>query len=533
MANYIPFQPVIFSESLDACLANTNGFSMPVLLGDNTQFQFRIDACSSASDILLAGGAVVVGQNWSNNASTSTHTAGASGSLYYPTPFSSAGYYKIVVSVSGMTQGSLTVKVGLTVKGVITADGIYNYFQSGPIFGAGLTLFADSDFDGTVAYTPVFIMTKAMKVIVYNADGTQAAILENADGYFDFTGQYWTTTIDWGAIGLSYGCYYLGIADECLNTCSQLFLAGQDFYQESFWTNVVNNNITTQITLANQEWSYTSTSVTGTGTMTNNYDLCSGRTYVISYKIKSYSGDAAITIKCGTAAGTTRNGAGTFTDTIVSNGTGFTINITSSTNPSGFTIYDFSVTGIDAELTSDYVSNRFLYTDELSCTKMITAVCNENSFGMGFVNTGFIPRVRLESRLILSGYPQSRIKTKTSQGDKRVDYFEADKNWRLKIIRQPEHIMDYLSLLIGFDHWYIDNVEYFCAEDEFPEPRANKWFYLYDIDLDVQKKTLLLQNKNCDDNQENGVLSAASMETAGKVSMTTASGIQMTINIKQ
>jgi len=74
MANYIPFQPVIFDESLDSCLANTNGFSMPVLLGDNTQFQFRIDACSSASDILLAGGAVVVGQNWSNNSSTSTHT---------------------------------------------------------------------------------------------------------------------------------------------------------------------------------------------------------------------------------------------------------------------------------------------------------------------------------------------------------------------------------------------------------------------------------------------------------------------------
>lgn len=164
---------------------------------------------------------------------------------------------------------------------------------------------------------------------------------------------------------------------------------------------------------------------------------------------------------------------------------------------------------------------------------MITMVCDENSFGMGFVNTGFIPRARIESKLILSGYPQSRVITKTSQGVKRVDFFEADKNWRLKVIRQPEHIMDFLSLLIGADHWYIDDVEYFASEDEFAEPKSNKWFNLYDIDIECQKKTLLLQNKNCSDNKEEGVLSQAAMESYSGQNMTTGSGIQMTIESKQ
>lgn len=539
MANIINFQPVIFDESLDACLANTNGFSMPVLLGDNTQFQFSIDACSSASDIVDNGtfassSSWVVGTNWTIASNTAYHTAGASGNLYQAVPFSSSGYYKIIVTVSNMTSGSLTVKVGLTVKGTITANGTYEYWQSGPVFGTGLTFAASSDCQADINYVSVLYMNKYMKVVIYDAsDNSQAAILENADGYFDFQNQYWTTTINWGALGLSYGCYYIGVADECTNTCSQLYLAGQDFYEESFWTEAVNNNATTTLILLNNVWLYESTSVVGTGTLTANYAICSGRTYVVTYTLSGLAGNATATIKCGTSAGTTRSANGTYTDTIVSNGTTFSINFASSTNPSNFWISAMTVTGIDAELTTNYTSNRFLYTDNVNCSHMITMVCDENSFGMGFVNTGFIPRARIESKLILSGYPQSRVITKTSQGVKRVDFFEADKNWRLKVIRQPEHIMDFLSLLIGADHWYIDDVEYFASEDEFAEPKSNKWFNLYDIDIECQKKTLLLQNKNCSDNKEEGVLSQAAMESYSGQNMTTGSGIQMTIESKQ
>lgn len=539
MANIIPFQPVIFNESVDACLANTNGFSMPVLLGDNTQFQFSIDACSSASDIVdngsfASGASWVAGTNWTIASSRATHSSGASGNLYQAVPFSSSGYYKIIVTVVNMTSGSISVKVGLTVKGTITANGTYEYFQSGPVFGTGLTLAASSDCQAEVTFVSVLYMTKTMKVIIYNAsDNSQAAVLENADGYFNFTNQYWTTTIDWGALGLSYGCYYIGIADECENTCSQLYLAGQDFYEESFWAEAVNNNITTTLILLNNVWLYESTSVVGTGSLTANYAICAGRTYVVTYTLSGHAGDATCTIKCGTASGTTRNADGTYTDTIVSDGTAFSINFASTTNPSNFLISSLTVTGIDSELTTNYTSNRFLYTDNVLCSHMITMVCDENSFGMGFVNTGFIPRARVESKLILSGYPQSRVITKTSQGVKKVDFFEADKNWRLKVIRQPEHIMDFLSLLIGADHWYIDDVEYFASEDEFAEPQANKWFNLYDINIECQKKTLLLQNKNCNDNEENGVLGGEDVISESQSTVFSGSGIQVVVNAKQ
>ena len=178
----------------------------------------------------------------------------------------------------------------------------------------------------------------------------------------------------------------------------------------------------------------------------------------------------------------------------------------------------------------NFYSNHFLYTDSFNCSKMISAVCDENSFNMGFVNTGFIPRVRLESKIILSGYPQNRIMTRTSQGEKRIDYFESDKNWRLKILRQPEHIMDFLAVMIGFDHWYIDSVEYFASEDEFAEPKPNKFFNVYDIDIECQKKTLLLVNKNCNDNVENGELSAEQMVSEDGRDVVSASGISVVSN---
>ena len=534
MAEYIPFQPVIFDESVDECLLNTNGFSMPVQLGDNTQFQFKVDGCSSASDI-LSDSAWVLGTNWtSNGTGVYTHTAGAQGNLVNPVGFTSSGYYKIIITAGAMTSGTLTVKAGLTVKGTITANGTYEFFQSGPVLGSDLTLVANSDFQGQIGFVSVLLMNKKMKVIIYDAaDDSQAAILENADGYFDFTNQYWTTTIDWGALGLSYGCYYIGIADECLNTCSQLYLAGQGFYQSSFWTTAVNNNITTTLVLLNNVWLYESTSAVGTGTLTANYAICSGRTYTVSYTLEGHAGDATCQIKCGTASGTSRSANGSYTDTIVSDGTSFTINFASSTNPSNFWISDLVVEVIDADLTSDYVSNRFSYAETIDCTKMITAICNENSFNMGFVNTGFIPRVRVNSKLILDSYPQERVKTKTSQGFKRVDFFTGDKTWRLKIIRQPEYIMDFLSLLIGMDHWYIDDVEYFASEDELGEPRSNKWFNLYDLDIECQKKTLLLVNKNCNDNVEEGVLSAAQVVSSEQERVVSASGINIVINAKQ
>lgn len=536
MANIINFQPVIFDESLDACLANTNGFSMPVLLGDNTQFQFSIDACSSASDIVDNGtfassSSWVVGTNWAIASNTAYHTAGASGNLYQAVPFSSSGYYKIIVTVSNMTSGSLTVKVGLTVKGTITANGTYEYWQSGPVFGTGLTFAASSDCQADINYVSVLYMNKYMKVVIYDAsDNSQAAILENADGYFDFQNQYWTTTINWGALGLSYGCYYIGVADECTNTCSQLYLAGQDFYEESFWTQQEANST---LILLNNVWLYEGTSGASSAVLTANYNICSGRTYIVTYTLSGHAGNAVFQLDLGGATGVVRSANGTYTETIVSGGSSFNLTFASTINPSNFWISSLTVHGIDSELTANYISNRFLYTDNVNCSHMITMVCDENSFGMGFVNTGFIPRARIESKLILSGYPQSRVITKTSQGVKRVDFFEADKNWRLKVIRQPEHIMDFLSLLIGADHWYIDDVEYFASEDEFAEPKSNKWFNLYDIDIECQKKTLLLQNKNCSDNKEEGVLSQAAMESYSGQNMTTGSGIQMTIESKQ
>ena len=539
MAEYIPFQPVIFDESLDECLLNTSGYSMPVQAGDNTQFQLLIEPCASSPDIVTNGtfassSGWSLGSNWSIAANIARHTAGAGGTLTQNVPFTSSAFYEITVTFNNVTSGSCQVKCGLTTKGTVSANGTYTFNQDGLIFGSGLNFVASSDFQGDIVFVSCLVYNvNYLKVVIYNIDGTQAAVLDYSDGYFNVKAPYLTVTIDWDALGLSYGCYYIGVADDCLNTCSQLYIADQTFYNTNFWTRLVNNNATTTLTLSSNEWTYASTSVNGSGSLTSVGELCSGKSYLISYKLKGRIGNTSMTIKCGTQSGTTRTSSGVYTETIVSNGNSFSINFASTTNPSQWTIYDFSVIGLDSELTTDYVSNKFVYSADTNCTKMISAVCDENSFGMGFVNTGFIPRVRVESKLVLSGYPQERIKTKTSQGLKRVDFFSGDKNWRLRILRQPEHVMDFLALLIGFDHWYIDSVEYFAAEDEFAEPKPNKFFNVYDVDIECQKKTLLLQNKNCSDNIEVGSLTAQDVLTSSGGHLTTSTGLQVTLSSRQ
>jgi hypothetical protein len=512
---------------------------MPVQAGDNTQFQLLIEPCASSPDLVTNGtfassAGWTLGSNWSIAGNIARHTAGAGGTLTQNVPFTNSAFYEITVTFNNVTSGSCQVKCGLTTKGTVSADGTYTFNQDGLIFGSGLNFVASSDFQGDINFVSVLILNvNYLKVVIYNLDGTQAAILDYADGYFNVKAPYLTVTIDWDALGLSYGCYYIGVADDCLNTCSQLYIADQTFYNTDFWTKAVNNNITTTFTLLNNVWLYASTSVAGTGSLTSINTICSGKSYTVTYTLAGHAGNATFQVSLGGTTGISRNADGTYTETIVSGGTSFVLNFASTTNPSNFWVTDLIVTVIDSQLTTDYVSNKFVYSADTNCTKMISAVCDENSFGMGFVNTNFIPRVRVESKLILSGYPQERIKTKTSQGLKRVDFFSGDKNWRLRILRQPEHVMDFLALLIGFDHWYIDSVEYFAAEDEFAEPKANKFFNVYDIDIECQKKTLLLQNKNCSDNIEVGSLTAQDVMTSSGGHLTTSTGLQVTLSSRQ
>lgn len=536
MAEYIPFQPVIFDESLDECLLNTSGYSMPVQAGDNTQFQLLIEPCASSPDLVTNGtfassAGWTLGSNWSIAGNIARHTAGVGGTLTQNVPFTASGFYQITATFTNVTSGSCQVKAGLINKGTVSANGTYIFNQDGLLFGSGLNFVASSDFQGDINFVSVLILNvNYLKVVIYNLDGTQAAILDYADGYFNVKAPYLTVTIDWDALGLSYGCYYIGVADDCLNTCSQLYIADQVFYDSDFWTK---NLATSTLTLLNNYWLYAGTGGGSSAVLTSINDVCSGKTYTVTYTLAGNAGNAVFQVDLGGATGTVRSVNGTYTDTIVSTGTSFNLTFASTVNPSNFWITDLRVTVIDSQLTTDYVSNKFVYSADTNCTKMISAVCDENSFGMGFVNTNFIPRVRVESKLILSGYPQERIKTKTSQGLKRVDFFSGDKNWRLRILRQPEHVMDFLALLIGFDHWYIDSVEYFAAEDEFAEPKANKFFNVYDIDIECQKKTLLLQNKNCSDNIEVGSLTAQDVMTSSGGHLTTSTGLQVTLSSRQ
>ena len=58
----------------------------------------------------------------------------------------------------------------------------------------------------------------------------------------------------------------------------------------------------------------------------------------------------------------------------------------------------------------------------------------------------------------------------------------------------PPHLVDFMSLAPMIDHFYIDNVEYFVEDDEFPSVSWDDNSHLGAFSLNVSKKRQLIEN---------------------------------------
>lgn len=103
---------------------------------------------------------------------------------------------------------------------------------------------------------------------------------------------------------------------------------------------------------------------------------------------------------------------------------------------------------------------------DFPCTMLINA-CHENdAFGFDFSN-GFSPQVRIDAVLMASSPETEREKYTDSRGNRRAYFSNSRRKKTLRIGFEPEHIHDFLSLLLQFDHVYIDSTEYFVEDDEY------------------------------------------------------------------
>ena len=500
MADIIPYQPVQFNGSRDDCL---HGDVKPVKVnvGDVTQFQFKVYPCGDARKFT---GTVESGWNWTQTGDEYCHTAGA-GSLRILATLNENVSMLFQLTVTGMTAGSIGSNINWDpATGMeITENGVYTfYYTPTGTFLHQWFISVSPDFDGCIVEPTFFEISPHFKVQIVDDQDNIITTLDKDDGIMNFQRQWLTITIDWDLYVSTHDCYYLRVFDPCVNTCSQLRMKGQDFFVELEWT------ISTG---AGRDWvilggiAYFEATGLGQAELIQTESVCSGITYTITYTLTNMLNNT-FQLNVGGTLGVLRSVNGTFTETIIAGGTGaFRIIGDSPAIASDFEVTDFTFEAIDADLQYDYESNLFAYGVH-SCTKLINATNNEDAFGMGFYDTEFNPRVRVESKIFPQGYEQERQTHQDSKGKMHVVWGNNNRIERLRIINETPFLFDFLSLLPLFNHWYIGAQEYFVNEDEFPEISWSKFYNCGSIDLEIRKKTELIKQQNCTDQETSGQL---------------------------
>lgn len=508
MATIKPNQPVIFNESLDPCNSDTAYYTQIVDNGDETQFQLEINVCNGQSQLVpdpnfTSPSNFTLGANWAISSNILCKTAGSSGSFStnYDLP-STASYYQINITVDSIGSGSsFDVYIGSLLIGQLTSTGNYSFygFPIDIIFvGSPISIFPSSINDTICisSLTAYEILTNFI-IPIYDEDGTYINEISysNDPEYFVFVEDSLTITIDWNLLGISNGCYYFCVLDPCENTNGQNYPA-----------DITNGTFTGSATgwTLGSAWTYGSNAVSAvfSATPANNYLT---QTNVFTNYTSTYSVSVVITARTGNIVvyfGSNQVAILTTVGTHVVTGTPSGSLDIQLYIPSGTVTVD-SVTA-NLVSTSNYVcnytSNFFKlsdYSETCPQTLLINACNNENGLGFVFNGSGFSPRLRLQGKLKQAKYSAERVMEEDSSGKKSVIYYNRRKQKNLVADLLPEYIHDFLSTLVGYDKFYINNVAYIVDDDEYNIIYDDSQDNVGGISLLVSEQTQLIRNVNC------------------------------------
>lgn len=486
MADILPNQPIIFNEVLDCHLLDSN-IKLFAQYGDITQFQMGLDPCLSDNNLIENG----------NFASSSDWTLGSGWTISGGQACHAVGTFGTMTQVTPVTDGTL-VRLRFTLEvasnGCLVQYGAYleNFFNSGTyerwIYTDTAAVFSfAANASAAVCVSNLSLMTINTNFEVYITDVETSSIVDTltvADGYFNFNDGYFTGSIDWETLGITDGCYSLGVFDPC--PCSQGGIIALDF------TTSIN-----QWSLASS-WSILAGTATYNGSTTGqaliSHVLCDDTTYTVTYTISGMGGNEEFNIRLGTVNGTTRTSDGTYSEDITSDGTGFIMIGNSTSGTQTFDVTDMSIEIADKEAT--YTSNTiYVSSTDFGCKTYSLALCNDSDgLGFGFESTGFRPNMRVEASLSRGQKLGTRDAYEYADGFKRTTYARTRIGRELGV-DLPSHAIYFSYLFPDADHFYIDDVEYFVDDDEFPTVSWDDNAHEGGYTLNVSLKTQLIENR--------------------------------------
>ncbi len=488
MAEIIDNQPIIFDEVLDCHLLDSN-IKMLAQWGDVSQFQMLLQPCLADKPIVENGGFAsssgwTLGSGWSIADGQACHAIGLFGELTQAAVVADDNLVRITITVDVSEGASLVVRWGTSFIETLTVSGTYTfYFTSASAttirFGAGGS--------SAVCVTSVSAVTLNTNFEVYinNAEtGALVSTLDTADGYFNFNDGYFTASIDWETLAIPEGCYTIGVFDPC--PCSQGGIIALDFR-----TGVHNWTVGTNWTIGSGTAAFS-----GSTSSESQYDhvLCADVEYTVSYTIKNLTGNGEFWVRLGSSLGTTRTADGIYTEQITANSTGFFLHGTSSGGAASFDIEEMSIEITDKEAT--YTSNTiYVNSGDFGCKTYEIAMCSDHDgSGFGFANTGFRPAFRIDCSLARGQKNGVREGYEYSNGTKATTYARSRMGRELGM-DLPNHLIFFMYLAPDVNHFYVDDVEYFVDDDEFPTVSWDDNVHQGGFALNISKKQQLLENR--------------------------------------
>lgn len=515
MPEFINNQPVIFDRQIDECACDTLETTQLVSQGDITQFQIGLEPCLLSENLVINGAFedglndwTQTGAGWSVINGEACHSGNQSGSIFQAI-LTEEKYYQVEITVTQNTGvvGDLTVIIGdfvpfnLTGVGTFTVAGFANtenfsiFAASGAevcvdnvsVFQVDLNyIFGICDKGGNVLST-----TRLLDSLTPGGEFNPPSI---NDEKFNLTNGKLTVFTDWTDLGISNGCRSIFILDPCVNQNGQNGVFNGDFSIPDGWipTDVAGG----AWVISSGKGTYAGTGAASESTFTNDETQVGiGLQYSVTYTLSNVV-NTEVTIQLGTASGITRNSDGTFVDIITADAATFNI-FADSTAAGSAQIDDILLELVnDSDIVKDNVSNQFELGTH-SCTLLINGCNDEPNFGFEFGDSGFSPTIRIFAKLARALYPADRVVERNSFARFRNVFYQRTKTKQLIVNFQPEYVHDFLSLLLGFDHFYIDGIEYFAGEDEEYVPDYNEQDNVATVEFAVTLKEDLVRNVQC------------------------------------
>lgn len=489
MANTIPNQPIIFDYE-DDCLLASSELKIMAEHGDLTQFQLGLEPCGTDASLILNpefNGSTnwVVGSYWSVGGGQAVKQVGLSSAIAQSFTVPDGQWVRLRFTVSSIENGSLDFLYGGSSSQIITVSekGSYEFWIESENV-TGLAFSASGATSLTLTDLELISINTNYIVNILDLNGVVVDTIDTTDGYFNFADGFFTATIDWDALNIQDGCYTIQVVPPC--RCSQGGITALDF------------ETSTQIWEISQGWTIAS----GTATFNSSVDgeaellhtVCNDVEYEVAYTVTGVSATERFQVSLGGANGIQRTSDGTYTETITSNGTKFSMLGIVTLGTANFTVTDFSLKAVTPVETLD--SNEILVSEQpFACGTLALAMCNDSdALGFGFENTGFRPLMRIPASLNRSSYGMERLSYDNSIGRKSPYYGRSRVKRELGI--DGKYFMHDFAHLFGMaDHFYINDVEYFVEEDEYPSISWGEFDDVGGVTIIVSKKEQLIENR--------------------------------------